>query len=581
MAIIGIDLGTTNSLVSVWKDGKSVLIPNSLGGFLTPSVVSVDEDGSILVGNVAKERLISHPERSAASFKRLMGTSRKQNLGGQQFSPEELSSFVLRRLKEDAQAYLGEPVTEAVISVPAYFNDNQRFATKAAARLAGLHAERLINEPSAAALASRLNNTEKDQSFLVFDFGGCTLDVSVVDCFDNVIEISAVAGDNHLGGNDFDQAIARYFCQENGLAFDLLPPVRQAALLKQAELCKQALTEQPQVLLFQEEQEQKHSLLLTRELLVRIAAPLFQRMNKVIARALSDSGRSIREIDEVLLVGGSCRMPVVRAYLSHILGIEPAELGSPDTIVAQGVGVYAGIKAQDGEIRDIMMTDVCPFTLGIASYNDEKDTRPHMSPMIERNSVLPTSVEHSFYTLSDNQKAITVRVYQGEAYYTEANLKLGELEVEVPPAPRGQESVQVRFSYDINGILEVDVHNKTNGVHKSKVILGENTRLSEKELQKRLSELQKLKIHPMDREENRLVVARGERLFSEAGSELRERVGAYLAYFQRALDSQSPSLIHHAREQANRFFDSVERYLFDHQVFPGRDYEPFDEDEED
>ena len=249
MAIIGIDLGTTNSLVSVWKDGKSVLIPNSLGGFLTPSVVSVDEDGSILVGNVAKERLISHPERSAASFKRLMGTSRKQNLGGQQFSPEELSSFVLRRLKEDAQAYLGEPVTEAVISVPAYFNDNQRFATKAAARLAGLHAERLINEPSAAALASRLNNTEKDQSFLVFDFGGGTLDVSVVDCFDNVIEISAVAGDNHLGGNDFDQAIARYFCQENGIAFDLLPSVRQAALLKQAELCKQALTEQPQVLL--------------------------------------------------------------------------------------------------------------------------------------------------------------------------------------------------------------------------------------------------------------------------------------------------------------------------------------------
>ena len=302
-----------------------------------------------------------------------------------------------------------------------------------------------------------MNNTEKDQSFLVFDFGGGTLDVSVVDCFDNVIEISAVAGDNHLGGNDFDQAIARYFCQENGIAFDLLPSVRQAALLKQAELCKQALTEQPQVLLFQEEQEQKHSLLLTRELLVRIAAPLFQRMNKVIARALSDSGRSIREIDEVLLVGGSCRMPVVRAYLAHILGIEPAELGSPDTIVAQGVGVYAGIKAQDGEIRDIMMTDVCPFTLGIASYNDEKDTRPHMSPMIERNSVLPTSVEHSFYTLSDNQKAITVRVYQGEAYYTEANLKLGELEVEVPPAPRGQESVQVRFSYDINGILEVDV----------------------------------------------------------------------------------------------------------------------------
>ena len=222
MAIIGIDLGTTNSLAAVWKEGESVLIPNAFGETLTPSAVSVDEDGTILVGKVAKERLVSHPQFSASSFKRLMGTNSKLALGGQTFSPEELSAFVLRRLREDAEAYLGEKVEEAVISVPAYFNDNQRSATKAAAQLAGLRADRLINEPSAAALACRMRDTGRDQSFLVFDFGGGTLDVSVVDCFDTVIEIAAVAGDNHLGGDDFDVAIARRFCEQNGA------PVKEA-----------------------------------------------------------------------------------------------------------------------------------------------------------------------------------------------------------------------------------------------------------------------------------------------------------------------------------------------------------------
>ena len=562
MAIIGIDLGTTNSLAAVWKEGESVLIPNAFGETLTPSAVSVDEDGTILVGKVAKERLVSHPQFSASSFKRLMGTNSKLALGGQTFSPEELSAFVLRRLREDAEAYLGEKVEEAVISVPAYFNDNQRSATKAAAQLAGLRADRLINEPSAAALACRMRDTGRDQSFLVFDFGGGTLDVSVVDCFDTVIEIAAVAGDNHLGGDDFDVAIARRFCEQNGAPFDLLSPTRQAILLKQAELCKRVLSKQPQAAMLQDSPEFGNPLLLTNPLLVEIAAPLFRRMELVIARALTDSGRTIDDIDDVLLVGGSSGMPVVRDYLAHILGRQPARLGSPDTVVARGVGVYTGIKARSGEIQDMMMTDVCPFTLGVAVCNTENDFRAHISPMIERNSVLPVSVEHTYSTLHDNQKAITISVYQGEAYYAEENLKLGEVEVAVTPAPKGERHVNVRFTYDINGILEVEVYSDSTKQRERAVIVGERLHLSQEELDARLAELQKLKIHPMDQEENRLVLARGERLYAESLGDAREQVGRCLGYFQQALETHSPSKIRRAKARANRFFDEAERQLY-------------------
>lgn len=558
---IGIDLGTTNSLVSVWKDGKCQLIPNSLGEFLTPSVVSVDEDGSILVGQVAKERLISHPQATACVFKRFIGTGKKYYLGTETFTAEELSSFMLRRLKEDAEAFLGESVEEAVISVPAYFNDDQRYATKAAAQLAGLHTERLVNEPSAAALASRMMDTDKDQSFLVFDFGGGTLDVSVVDCFDNIIEIAAVSGDNHLGGSDFDLAIAQYFCQENGLEFEELTPNRQAILLKQAELCKQGLGNQAQTLLLWAEGENQYQLILTSKLLVKIGAPLFQRIKRVIQRVLTDSGRSISQIDDILLVGGSCKMPVIQEYLAHLLGKRPVSLGSPDTVVAQGVGIYAGIKARDGEIKDMMMTDVCPFTLGIATYNTTSDTSPHMAVMIERNSILPVSVEKNFVTLRDNQSKLMVSIYQGEEYYTSMNLQLGELEIDVPQAPAGEEGATVRFSYDINGILAVDVWNDKNGEKKNLVIVGKNNRMSQQEIEKRLKELEKYHIHPVDQEENRLLLAWGERLYTETNGHLRENIGSALSYLQEELQSQSLYRIHQARKQTTKIFERAEEIL--------------------
>lgn len=581
MAIIGIDLGTTNSLAAVWKDGKSVLIPNALGELLTPSTVSVDDDGTILVGKVARERLISHPRLSVSSFKRLMGTTRKCTLGRYEFLPEELSSFVLRRLKEDAESFLGETVTEAVISVPAYFNDNQRSATKVAAQLAGLHTERLVNEPSAAALACRIVARESDQSFLVFDLGGGTLDVSVVDCFDNIIEIAAVAGDNHLGGNDFDLAIARSFCQANGMEFDQLSVGRQAVLLKQAEVCKQALSRQSQVAMLLEEETGSQALLLNNHLLVEATASLFQRMQQVVARALADSGRTAVDIDQVLLVGGSCHMPAVRSYVGHIMGKAPDRIASPDTVVAIGVGAYGGIKSRSGDIQDMMMTDVCPFTLGVASYNDAKDNQPHIAAMIERNSVLPVSVEDEFFTLSDNQKKITVAIYQGEEYYAKDNLKLGELTVPVAPAPKGHEKVQVRFTYDINGILEVEVSSKSTNQRERAVIVGERLSYSQEEIDARLAQLQTLKIHPKDQEENRLVLAWGERLYTQTLGRRRELVGEYLSYFQQALESHSPAHILRAKNRVEHFLEEIEGMLTDGISMDYEDIRPNEEDEED
>lgn len=554
MAIIGIDLGTTNSLAAVWREGKSILIPNALGGFLTPSVVSVDEDGVILVGESARERLVSHPARTASSFKRLMGTSQTQRLGDRTFTPEELSSLVLRKLKADAEAFLGEEVTEAVISVPAYFNDNQRCATKAAAQLAGLHTERLVNEPSAAALARRLMDSDTDQTFLVFDFGGGTLDVSVVECFDNVIEIVAVAGDNRLGGNDIDALVALRFCRENNLDFESMDPTRQASLLRQAELCKQALGARPKALMILDDS----SLLLTNELLLELSAPLLKRMEQVVARALTDSGRALEEIDHLVLVGGSCKMPLVSSFLTHILGKTPVRLGSPDTVVAQGAGVYSGIKARDGDIQDVMMTDVCPFTLGIAVRSGENDPFTHMSPMIERNSILPSSKVGTYVTLHDNQKAIDVQIFQGESYYTADNLRLGKLSIDVPPAPKGEEGIDVRFSYDINGILEVEVEHKKTGAKKRAVIVGERNRMSQEEIDERLAVLSALKIHPLDKEENRLVLARGERLFAESLGSARRAVSSRLNALVEALSSQDERRIRRVRARVSRFFDHLE-----------------------
>ena len=447
MAIIGIDLGTTNSLAAVWRNGKSELIPNAAGEFFTPSAVSVDDDGSVLVGRAAKDRLISHPERTAARFKRYMGTKKTFQLGDHSFTPEELSALVLRSLREDAESYLGEVVDEAVVSVPAYFAEAQRSATKRAGALAGLHVERLVNEPSAAAVAAHIAEGDQDKVCLVFDLGGGTLDVSLVERFENVISVTAVCGDNQLGGTDFDWAIAEAFCRETGVDMEALSDREEELLVRQAEICKIALTTQePVIMAIDDGAISAASLTLTNEWLIRSCSALFHRLAAPVRKVFLDGGMSMGELDELVMVGGSSHMPSVRRYVARLLGREPAKGSSPDTAIALGAGVCAGMKERAGDLKELVLTDVCPFTLGIASYNRAEPDRPIMSSLIERNCVLPSSREGEYFTVYDDQETISVKVYQGENFYCADNTLLGELNIQVPRARRGRQSVRVRFT---------------------------------------------------------------------------------------------------------------------------------------
>ena len=559
MAIIGIDLGTTNSLAAVWRDGRAELIPNGAGEYLTPSAVSIDEDGTVLVGQAARDRLITHPERSAAVFKRDMGTEKQFDLGGRKFTPEELSALVLRKLKEDAEAYLGELVAEAVVSVPAYFAEAARTATKRAGALAGLTVERLVNEPSAAAVAGRIGEGDEEKTCLVFDFGGGTLDVSLVERFDNVVSVTAVSGDNRLGGRDFDKAIAQGFCEDCGIDWDSLERA-QRELLRQAEQCKIALTNQKNVLMVCALGEgEPASLTLTNEWLIRKGAPLFKRLTAPIRRVLADSGLRAESLDELVMVGGSSRMPSVRGYIAKTLGREPAAGARPDTAIALGAGICGGMKARAEGLRELVLTDVCPFTLGTNVANYADPGRPIFSPIIERNSVLPSSKMGTYCTSYDNQTNIDVGVFQGENLHCDENTQLGMLHISVPPAPRGRQLIRVRFTYDINGILEVEVLSEED--QKTDRLLIRSGGVSEEEAQKRMQELSQLKIAPREQEETKAILAKGGRLYASCVGELRERVLMMLGWFQEQLKSQEPLRIARAAKRTAAFFNQVERAI--------------------
>lgn len=558
MAILGIDLGTTNSLAAVWRNGHSELIPNAAGSYLTPSVVSVDEDGSVLVGQAAKDRLISHPDRTAARFKRFMGTQKVFTLGGQNFRPEELSALVLRRLREDAECYLGEKVTEAVISVPAYFSESQRSATKRAGALAGLTVERLVNEPSAAAVSAHISEGDEDKVCLVFDLGGGTLDVSLVERFDNVVSVTAVSGDNRLGGTDVDRAIAKGFCEETGVNFESLEPSRQEMLIRQAEICKMALTSQPMVVMSVDDGTIQASLPMNNEWLIRKCSRLFQRMAAPVQRVFRDAGISPDELDELVMVGGSSHMPSVRQYISQMLGRKPAADSHPDTAIALGAGICAGMKARAADLRELVLTDVCPFTLGVATYNEAEPNRDRMSPLIERNSVLPTSKEGIYSTVRDGQTKIDLKIYQGENPYCEDNTLLGELQVPVPAAPRGHIPVRVRFTYDINGLLEVEAGSQSGKMVR---LVLRNQEMSQQEAEQRLKELSALKLHPREQEVPRALLARAERVYAMTIGEVRDQVDRMLLWYQHELSVQEAIRTAKASRRMEKFLDSVEAYL--------------------
>ena len=556
MAVIGIDLGTTNSLASIWKESSPVIIKNSLGTILTPSVVGVDEDNNVVVGEVAKERLISHPEKTASEFKRSMGTKTAFSLGENSFTPEQLSSLVLNKIKEDAQAFLGEEITEAVISVPAYFDDCRRNATKQAAEMSGLKVERLINEPSAAALAYMQKHGFEDGTYMVIDFGGGTLDVSMIDSFDSVMEILAVAGNNQLGGKDFNTAIYKHFLKENGLSEDSLTAEQKASIYKSAEACKIALSDIPMSIMSVNISDKSYTLNLDNNSLIKICHEVFEKIGEPVKRVLRDSHMNINEVKDIILVGGSCKMPTVAAYIERLTGRKPCTDINPDTAIAVGAGIFAGMKDRNKDFKDVILTDICPFSLGVA-VQDERTKEVIMDFIIQRNSMLPTSKVHDYYAASENQTGVRLRIYQGESIIPSNNIKLGELEFKCPPTKLNGFIVSMRLTYDINGILVVDATSNDKKTY-SKVILSESNTMSEEELARRKEELNKLRLAPPDDEKYQLLIARAERIIEETLSFERRIVSDALMDFKACLAKGNERDIRLLSKKFQHFLDQME-----------------------
>jgi len=567
--IIGIDLGTTNSLAAVWMDGQAVLVPNVLGAYLTPSCVSIDQDGSVLVGLAAQERLQTHPERSAALFKRLMGTQQTLFLAGKPYRPEELSAFVLKALKADAEAFLGQAIDEAIISVPAYFSDAQRKATRISGQLAGLRVERLINEPTAAALAYGLHQKQEESQFLVFDLGGGTFDVSILELFEGVMEVRATAGDNFLGGEDFVHSILKAFIEHTKLPEAAQQDIHlKAELLNQIELAKRQLSIQSTANISVMWQDTPYRYQLTDKEFASISEPLLLRLRDPVARALRDSNIRTSELSSVVLAGGATRMPIVRKLVARMFGRFPAMDLNPDEVVARGTAVQAGLKMKDAALDEIVMTDVCPYSLGVDVAKEMQFGQiidGIFSPIIERNTVVPVSRVQQFRPLRDQQPALHLNIYQGEARLVKDNIKLGELVVPLPSNNRASETMMnVRFTYDVNGLLEVEVHVDGEQQQHRLVIEGNPGVLSEAEIAERLTKLNRLKIHPRDQTENRTLLATAERLFQQLRGPARIYMGDHITSFEAKIDSQDPHQILTARKELQQVLHKMDqRDVFD------------------
>lgn len=552
--IVGIDLGTTNSLVAYFSEEGPKIIPNRLGKNLTPSVVSVDEEGNVYVGETARERMSLYPDSVAMTFKRSMGTDREYELSGKKYKPEELSSMVLRALKEDAEAYLGEEVTEAVISVPAYFDDKRRKATKRAGELAGLKVERMISEPTAAAVAYGLYDKTKDTRFLVFDLGGGTFDVSILELYHNILEVRAVAGDNYLGGEDFTAVMAKLFLQKTKLQLHNLSEKEQVRLYRQAEKAKRAISEESKVtmtFLYQEETKEAE---ITAKEYEDACEELLMKIREPVKKSLADAGLKLNDIDEVILIGGATRLSIVRDFLIRLFRKFPDTKLNPDETVALGAAVQAAMKERREEVKEVILTDVCSFTLGtevVVEYEEGKFEDGRFCPIIERNTVIPASHTERLYTARDNQDKVRVRVLQGESRFARNNLYLGELEIEVPKGPKGQEAVDVTYTYDINSLLEVEVKVVSTGLMQKMIIKGQDNQMTDEEIKKRMEELAYLKIQPRDYEENRLVLLRAERMYEESLGDRRKKLDRYITAFEAALKKGDHDEIMDTREELN------------------------------
>ena len=572
MAVIGIDLGTTNSLCAVYRNNQAEIIPNVFGEYLTPSCVYI-KDNQLVVGKIAKEKSVVEPENCASLFKRTMGTDQKYVLDGKAYSSEELSSFVVKQLILDAENYLGEKVEEVIISVPAYFDAKQREATRRIGTLLGVKVERLINEPSAAALAC--HSDDSYETFAILDFGGGTLDISIVDCFENVVSILSIAGDNHLGGSDFDHAIALYFLADNQLSIDALSKERKMALLREAERIKILLGEKDSAMMYLMVEGRQYQTMITQDILKDICMPVLEKMKPVILQAVDGSGMRPSELDQMILVGGSCCMPLVQQYLGELLNLDILAGKDIEKLVAEGLAIYTGIHERNEVVKDLVLTDICPFSLCTSVYNEVDAQKSLSKVVIPRNTILPVTKTVNLCALKEKQKEIHIHVYQGENMYAKDNLLLGDIIIPIPTNHKGQEEFALTYSYDINSMLFVEVRIlSTNEVYAYQI--GDTHTLERVRNRQAIDSIERVSLQLSRQAEFDLVIERMNRLYKEMREEERESFQAFAQQFireYRALNNIRKKM--ERIDEVNAIMDRYEqkRSMMEDELFANNDDE--------
>jgi molecular chaperone DnaK len=521
--VIGIDLGTTNSCVSVMEGGNPVVITNSEGARTTPSVVSFQDNGERLVGQIAKRQAITNPNKTIMSIKRYMGTDHKVNIDGKEYTPQEISAIILQKLKADAEAYLGGTVTQAVITVPAYFNDSQRQATKDAGKIAGLEVLRIINEPTAASLAYGLDKMDTNQKILVYDLGGGTFDVSILELGDGVFEVKSTNGNTKLGGDDFDQRIIDYIAEtfKNDTGIDLrndkmaLQRLKEAAEKAKIELSSSTQTNINLPFITADATGPKHiDMNLTRAKFNELTHDLVEGTLEPIKKALEDAEMSIGDIDKVILVGGSTRIPAVQEAVKKFTGKEPSKDVNPDECVAMGAAVQAGVLT--GDVKDVLLLDVTPLTLGIETLGGVA------TPLIERNTTIPTRKSQIFSTAADGQTSVEIHVVQGERKMAADNKTLGRFTLSgIAPAPRGVPQIEVTFDIDANGIVNVSAKDKGTG-KEANITITASTNLTDEEIDKAVNEAKRFEEEDKKRKESVEVKNNAEQIFYQTEKTLKE-----------------------------------------------------------